>query len=113
MGLHNYPHIDGTTRLSNIQFFERHSDRAAEGLLYRRDFFQEIFDNYGYDGVTYPKKLTLCTEMNTPREFDGNDDGRYFAGTVSQRNYIMKTFVTAITNDVINFHVYSLSLIHI
>lgn len=107
MGLHNYPHIDGTTRLSNIQFFERHSDRAAEGLIYRRDFFQEIFDNYGYDGVTYPKKLTLCTEMNTPREFDGND-GRYFAGTTAQRNYIMKTFVTAITNDVINFHVYSI-----
>ncbi len=108
MGLHNYPHIDGTTRLSNIQFFERHSDRAAEGLIYRRDFFQEIFDNYGYDGVTYPKKLTLCTEMNTPREFDGNEDGRYFAGTEAQRNYIMKTFVTAITNDVINFHVYSI-----
>ena len=107
MGLHNYPHIDGTTRLGNVQFFERHSDRAAEGLIYRRDFFQEIFDNYGYDGVTYPKKLTLCTEMNTPREFDGNN-GRYFAGTVSQRNYIMKTFVTAITNDVINFHVYSI-----
>ena len=108
MGLHNYPHIDGTTRLSNIEFFERHSDRAAEGLIYRRDFFAEIFANYGYDGVTYPKKLTLCTEMNTPREFDGNDDGRYFAGTTAQRNYIMKTFVTAITNDVINFHVYSI-----
>ncbi len=108
MGLHNYPHIDGTTRLSNIQFFERHSDRAAEGLIYRRDFFQEIFDNYGYDGVTYPRKLTLCTEMNTPREFDGNEDGRYFAGTVAQRNYIMKCFVTAISNDVINFHVYSI-----
>jgi len=108
MGLHNYPHIDGTTRLSNIEFFERHSDRAAEGLLYRRDFFQEIFDNYGYDGETYPKKLTLCTEMNAPRDFDGNEDGRYFAGNEAQRNYIMKTFVTAITNDVINFHVYSI-----
>lgn len=107
MGLHNYPHIDGTTRLSNIEFFERHSDRAAEGLIYRRDFFQEIFDNYGYDGVTYPKKLTLCTEMNAPRDFDGNN-GKYFAGNEAQRNYIMKTFVTAITNDVINFHVYSI-----
>lgn len=107
MGLHNYPHFDGTTFLQNINFYERHSDRAAEGLVYRRDFFQEIFDNYGYDGVTYPKKLTICTEMNIPREFPSNN-GTYLASTEAQRNYIMKTFVSAITNDVINWYVYSI-----
>ncbi|MFK7808509.1 MAG: GEVED domain-containing protein [Saprospiraceae bacterium] len=106
-GLHSYPHFDGTTSLGNINFYERHSDRAAQGLVYRRDFFQEIYDNYDYDGVTYPKKQTIATEMNVPREFSGGSN--FFASTLGQRNYIMKCFVTAITNDVHQFHVYGLS----
>jgi len=107
MGLHSYPHIDGTTRRSNENFFERHSDQAAQGLTYRRDFFGEILGNYGYDGNTYPKKQTIATEMNNPREFSG--DSNYFASTLGQRNYIMKCYITAITNNVHQFHVYSMS----
>ncbi len=105
-GLHSYPHFDGTTFLNNINFFERHSDRAAQGLLYRRDFFQEIYDDYGYDGNTYPKKHTIATEMNVPREFAGGEN--FFATTLGQRNYIMKSFVTAILNDVYQFHIFGL-----
>ncbi len=106
-GLHSYPHFDGTTTNNGANFFQRHSDRAAQGLVYRRDFFQNIYDNYGYDGVTYPKKHTIATEMNVPREFSGGQN--FFASTLGQRNYIMKCFVTAMTNDVYQFHVFGLS----
>ena len=37
----------------------RHSDQAAGGIEFRRNFFQEIFNRYGYDGITYPKKKTI------------------------------------------------------
>ncbi len=107
MGLHSYPHIDGSTRRSGDNFFERHSDQAARGMLYRRDFFAEILGNYGYDGVTYPTKHTIATEMNVPREFDGDEN--YFASTLGQRNYIMKCYITAITNNIHQFHVYAMS----
>ncbi|MEM9918682.1 MAG: Ig-like domain-containing protein [Bacteroidota bacterium] len=107
MGLHSYPHFDGTTTNIGAGFYARHSDQAAEGMNYRRDFYQEIFDRYGYDGVTYPRKRTIVTEINVPREFDGG--GAYFATTVGQRNYIMKTVMNAILADVYQIHVYGLS----
>ena len=107
MGLHSYPHFDGTTTNNSANFFERHSDRAAQGLVYRRDFYQQILSQYGYDGNTFPKKQTIATEMNVPRDYD--EDNVFFASEVGQRNYIMKTFVTAITNNVHQFHVYGLS----
>lgn len=103
--IHNYPHFDGSTRDPDGSW-HRHSDRAAQGLVYRKEFFQEIYDNYGYDGVTYPAKQHLATEMNVPRAFDEPDT--YFASEEGQRNYIMKCFPTAILNDIIQFHVYSL-----
>ena len=106
--LHNYPHFDGSTISASNGIFERHSDRAAQGLIYRRDFFQEIYSNYGYDGITYPKKGNVCTEMNVPRAFDEDPD-RYFASEVGQRNYLMKAFVTAIEQDIFQFHVFSIA----
>ena len=106
-GLHSYPHFDGTTTNNSANFFQRHSDRAAQGLIYRRDFYQQTLGQHGYDGITYDRKLTMATEMNVPREFNGGDT--YFASTIGQRNYIMKSFVTAMLNNVIQFHVFGMS----
>ncbi|MEM1321372.1 MAG: Ig-like domain-containing protein [Bacteroidota bacterium] len=107
MGLHAYPHFDGSTTNYDANFFARHSDAAADGLLGRRDYYQEVLSRYGYDGITYPKKQTIVTEINVPREFNGGD--AFFASTEGQRNYIIKVLIKAKLNQVHQIHVFGLS----
>ena len=107
VGFHTYPHLDGSTSFSPDNYFERHSDGAADGLINRRlAGYQQVLHNYGYDGVTYPEKLHICTEINVPREiFSGN----YFGGEQEQVNFISKALIGLKINDIHQMHVYSIS----
>jgi len=107
MGLHAYPHFDGSTTNYDANFFARHSDAAADGLLGRRQYYQEVLDRHGFDGITYPKKETIVTEINVPREFAGGSE--FFASNEGQRNYIIKVLVKAKLNRVHQLHVFGLS----
>ena len=103
-GNHSYPHFDGSTTNFDEGRFERHSDRAADGLLTRRAEFEEVLANYGYDGITYPKKLAIITEINIPRkQFDN-----YIGGKEVQTNFIIKAFINAKINDIFQLHIYNL-----
>jgi len=110
MSFHSYPHLDGSMQgwddeTMDFVFF-RHSDRGLEGLLERRQDFEDVLTKYGYDGGDYPKKEWILTESNIPRiAFNPA-----FIGTsMSQRNFLTKSLVALQQYDVRQFHVYSLA----
>ena len=103
-GNHAYPHFDGSTTNFDEGRFERHSDRAADGIVTRRVEFEEVLARYGYDGNTYPLKPSIITEMNVPRKRFGDNLG----GKDVQTNYILKAFIKAKTNDVYVIHPYNM-----
>lgn len=109
MGFHSYPDIDGTVYEINQngeRIFNRHSDEAAQGITKTQDNYQEILDNYGYDGVQSPEKEWIITEINVPRR-----PFRPMAmsgGEEMQVNYIIKAVAAAMKNDIRQMHVYNL-----
>jgi len=107
LGFHTYPHLDGSTVFGPDNYFERHSDGAADGLINRRlGGYQQVLYNYGYDGITYPKKQHICTEINVPREIF---TGSYFGGQEEVVNFIGKALIAIKTNGVHQMHVYSIA----
>ena len=107
LGFHTYPHLDGSTFFPPTGHFARHSDGAADGIIQRRlGGYQQVLYNYGYDGVTYPKKQHICTEINVPRRIYTGD---YFGGNDEQINFIPKALIATKINDVHQMHVYSIS----
>ena len=109
MGFHSYPHFDGSTIYYDNNIgglaYERHSDRAAFGIPFKKQARQNILDNYGYDGDTYPKKGSIITEINIPRDPVG---GQWIGSEEAQKNYIIKAVVNAMKEDVAQIHVFRL-----
>ena len=103
-GNHAYPHFDGSTTNFDEGRFERHSDRAADGIVTRRIEFEEVLANYGYDGNTFPLKPSIITEVNLPRKQFSD----YIGGIDVQINYIVKAFIKAKTNNVFVIHPYNM-----
>ena len=106
VGIHTYPHFDGSTIFlgNGALVYERHSDAAADGVVLARNGRQAVLDTYGYDGVTYPKKEYIITEINIPRlKFED------FLGSVeAQRNFIPKALLTAMSNQIHQLHIYNM-----
>lgn len=110
MGFHTYPDIDGTLGHFDSDLNDwvryRHSDAAANGMKLRKDSYQNLLAQYGYDGTTYPKKEWIVTENNTPRVAFGPIT---MASDESQVNYMLKTVVTAMREDIRQIHPYQLA----
>jgi GEVED domain/Secretion system C-terminal sorting domain len=105
ISFHSYPHFDGSTVNFGNNTFQRHSDRAAEGVVLYRDYYQQILDQYGYNGVRFPKKEWIVTEINSPRKAF---TGEFFAGKDAQINHLMKAFVQGKINGIHQLHWYQL-----
>ncbi len=109
MGFHSYPHFDGTTIYYDNNIgglaYERHSDRAAFGIPFKKQARQNILNNYGYDGATYPIKGSIITEINIPRDPVG---GQWIGSEEAQKNYIIKAVVNALKENVSQIHVFRL-----
>lgn len=110
MSFHSYPHLDGSMRgWDNVEMdfvFFRHSDRALDGLLERRELFEEVLFDRGYNDIDKPQKEWILTESNIPRKAFQ----RGFVGTPrAQRNFLTKALVTIQQYDIRQFHVYSLA----
>ena len=109
MGFHAYTHFDGTMKwwdnAAGAFHYERHSDQGVSGILGRQTLYQNVLDNYGYDGNTYPKKEWIITEINGPRkqfqDFVGSEE--------YQRNFMIKAAVVCMKNDIRAMHVYNLA----
>ena len=110
MGFHSYPDIDGSIYdydfATDTRVFNRHSDRAAAGITSTKNDYQDILDNYGYDGGENPEKEWIITEINVPRKAFRPD--AMSGGEEMQVNYIIKAVATAMKNDVHQMHVYNL-----
>ncbi|MFK8102109.1 MAG: PKD domain-containing protein [Saprospiraceae bacterium] len=109
IGFHSYPHFDGSLRYydEDLQDFvnTRHSDAAADGIIRTKAIYQEVLDNYGYDGNTFPEKLWTITEANLPRK--AFDD--FIGSEVAQRNYLIKAQVECVKSEITQFHVFKLA----
>jgi hypothetical protein len=108
LAYHSYPHFDGTTVLDPIPpaQYMRNSDRCADGIADKRNYFQIVFNQRGYDGMTYPKKEFIVTEINLPRKTFGNP--AYFGNDLAQRNFAIKAFVDAKIEKIHQLHFYTL-----
>ncbi len=109
LSFHSYPHIENAMRewsndIAGFRYF-RHSDAAVDGIWSKKKDFQFVLNKYGYNGITYPNKEWIITEVNIPRkqfhEFIGSDE--------AQVNFIIKTIVTAQQNNIRQIYVYSLA----
>ena len=113
VGIHTYPHFDGSTYFinNNALVFERHSDAAADGVAIAKNGRQQLLGSYGYDGVTYPKKEFIITEINVPRlpfAFPQVPGQNYLGSVEAQRNFVIKALVTAMSNEIHQLHIYNL-----
>jgi PKD repeat protein len=109
ISFNSYPHLDGSTsgyEVDSMKFiYRRHSDAAAEGILKLKNRFQSVLEKYGYNGVSKPSKLLVIGELNTPRKSFNNQYG----GEDSQRDYLMKAYVTSQANNISHLYIQSLS----
>lgn len=106
ISFHSYPHFDGSTTNYGLNIFRRHSDAAADGLNYYRGYYQEILNKYGYNGVTYPNKEWIVTEINSPRKAYS---GPFFGGKEAQINHIMKAFMVGKIGKFHQLHTFQLA----
>ncbi len=112
IGIHTYPHFDGTLRAWNndIQGFDyfRHTDKAITTIPETKASFQNVLDNYGYDGNTYPQKEWIITEINVPRkaflDFIGSEE--------AQINFLIKSYVECVRSDIRQMHVFDMAESH-
>lgn len=108
LSYHSYPHIDGSLREWNNDingfFYRRHSDAAAQGVINRKKQFELVLSEFGYDGNTYPRKHTIITECNIPREAFQD----YIGSEEAQRNFVLKTVVQCLKNEVAQLYLYNL-----
>ena len=106
VGIHTYPHFDGSTIFQGPGglVYERHSDAAADGIVIAKNGREEVLAEYGYDGVTYPKKEMIITEINIPRLPFQN----FMGSALSQRNFMAKALVTSMSNGIDQLHIYNL-----
>lgn len=92
LSFHSYPHIDGSMwefpSTGGLQF-HRHSDRGIDGFVSKLNDMRTVLENRGYDGTTYPKKLSICTETMMPRKQFNN----YIGSEEAQINYLIKSLV--------------------
>jgi PKD repeat protein len=106
-----FPHFDGSLATYDQALgrlvYKRNTDAAAASIVRQRDSLQSVLKNYGYDGRQFPKKRFIIGEINVPRKaFSGSMN---FGSEEVQRNFILKSYVTAAMNGIIQMNVKSVS----
>ena len=105
-----FPHFDGSLSgydptLGKI-VYKRNSDAAILSITRQRDSLQSVLKNYGYDGLRSPKKKFIIGEINVPRKPLGDLS---FGSDDIQKNFIIKSYVTAATNGIAQMNIKSIS----
>jgi PKD repeat protein len=109
LGYHVYPHFDDALRTWNNQTqswdYARHSDQAASDPSRIKKQYEKVLVDYGYNGIQYPEKIYLATEINIPRKTFGD----YIGSDTAQRNFIIKTMVDCARNGILQTHVFKIA----
>ncbi len=110
--IHAYPHFDGSVRewdeASQSFVYQRHTDRAADGIARTKGLYQDVLASYGYDGNTFPKKKWIITEIAVPRKPFGD----FFGSDELQINYLIKAYISCEKNEIEAMHIYDMSESH-
>lgn len=108
LSFHSYPHINGSLviwdPINGVTGHERNSDRAIKGITEDANDFRAVLANYGYDGLTYPKKEFIMTESSIPRKKFGD----YIGSEKAALNYAIKLPIELQRDGVLHFHYYDL-----
>jgi hypothetical protein len=109
LSYHSYPHIEGATRawdnsINDFRHF-RHSDVCVEGVWKKKADFQSVLTKYGYNGVTFPDKHWIITEINIPRR----EFGDFIGSNEAQTNFMMKSLILGPKHDIDQMYIYSLA----
>jgi hypothetical protein len=106
---HSFPHFDEGMRVSDVPLkYERNSDRAAYSTIKLKRKFENILKSKGYDGVIYPKKHFIITEINLPRKIFYYTFGNY-GSNIAQRNFMMKAFINCKIEGIHQMNPYTIS----
>jgi len=104
MSYHSYPHFalrDYNSDINDFEYF-RHSDAAVEEVIDHKYRFQNVLEDYGYDGSTYPTKEFIITESNLPRVAFDN----FIGSEIAQTNFLMKMQMACLQHGIRQFHVF-------
>jgi hypothetical protein len=96
MSFHSYPAYSLKTWDNSIMGFiyRRHSDAAASEYLSKMNSMKQVLINRGYNDITYPSKIFICTESNIGRMPFPDAAGVPMVGSdLAQKNYMMKAMV--------------------
>ena len=80
------------------------SDGGALGMVGQKNRLETVLLKYGYNGATFPKKEWIITETNVGRKTFGNEYG----SNHMQRNFVIKSSVMAMANNIKQLHFYTL-----
>jgi len=108
LSYHSYPQYNQRTWNSTKRDFDyfRHSDRAIQAMLDQKVKLENVLTKYGYDGKTYPEKIWIITETNIPRKTYA--DATWIGSPEAQRNFIVKAFVKAQMNNIVQLYTFKL-----
>jgi hypothetical protein len=106
LSFHFYPNYtlrswDNT--ISDFRHF-RYSDRAANRVIEEKNKFETILNEYGYNNLTYPKKIFIMTETGVARK---TFEYRYGSDEM-QKNFVVKTLIQSQKNDIKQVYFYTL-----
>lgn len=105
-----FPHFDGSLAGYDASVgslvYKRHSDAAAKSIIHHKVELDSVFKLYGYDGLQFPVKRYIIGEINVPRKPLGSMD---FGSDEVQKNFILKSYITAATNDILSMNIKSVS----
>lgn len=106
MSFHGYPHFKLQTWNNQVNGFvyRRHSDAAVEELIRVKKEFDDVLNAKGYNGITYPKKVTICTENNISRKAIE----QWIGGEDVAKNYMIKTAIESQKNDIVQNYMFVL-----
>jgi PKD repeat protein len=106
---HSFPHFDEGMRVSDDPLkYKRNSDQAAASTINLKRKFEDVLKGKGYDGITYPKKHFIITEINLPRKIFYYTLGNYGSG-IAQRNFMMKAYINCKIEGIHQMNPYTIS----
>ncbi|GAL85878.1 hypothetical protein MYP_3107 [Sporocytophaga myxococcoides] len=108
LSYHSYPQYNQriwNTSKGDFDYF-RHSDKAVQAMLDQRAKLDNVLNKFGYNGITYPEKIWIITETNIPRKT--YTDATWIGSPEAQRNFVVKAFVKAQMNRIVQLYTYKL-----